>query len=404
MSKTDRPPSDPDMKFDTKLAHLGRRPKVEGGHAVNVPVVHASTILFDTVEEMEEATRHRAHPNWVHYGRGGTQTHIALQEAVAELEGAQAALCVPSGLAAVAVAILSQVRQGDHLLVTDSVYAPTRAFCEGFLKGFGVETDYYDPLDLEDLHSKLRPETRLIYTEAPGSLTFEMQDIPAICQLAHEHEAKVILDNTWATPMYFKSFTHGVDISVHAGTKYIVGHSDAMLGLVLTSEETTADVHRQANLLGYACGPDDIYLALRGLRTLSVRLERHQKNAMALCTWLTGRSDVSRLFYPALPDDPGHALWKRDFLGASGLFGVELEPPVGKDGVTAFLNSLELFGMGYSWGGYESLAIPTHPEDYRTATRWEGHGPTLRFHAGLEDPDDLIRDLEQAFAQLHAVK
>lgn len=401
MSKTDRTPSDSRMQFNTKLAHLGRRPTVKGGHAVNVPVVHASTILFDSVEEMEEATRNRAHPNWIHYGRGGTQTHVALQEAVADLEGAHSALCVPSGLAAVAVSILSQVRAGDHLLVADSVYAPTRAFCEGFLKGFGVETDYYDPLDIEDLRSKLRPETRLVYTEAPGSLTFEVQDIPTICQLAHTHGAKVILDNTWATPMFFKSFEHGVDISVHAGTKYIVGHSDVMLGLVLTNEETTTDVQRQADLLGYACGPDDIYLALRGLRTLSVRLERHQANALALCNWLAERKDVCRLFYPALPEDPGHTLWKRDFLGASGLFAVELEP-VSQEGVRAFLDSLEFFGMGYSWGGYESLAIPTHPEAHRTATRWESRGPMLRFHAGLEDPDDLIRDLDQAFQKLHA--
>ncbi|MGM0560283.1 MAG: cystathionine beta-lyase [Pseudomonadota bacterium] len=401
MSKSDRASSNSKMKFDTQLAHLGRRPTVKGGHAVNVPVVHASTILFDSVEQMKEATQNRSDPNWIHYGRGGTQTHIALQESVAELEGAHAALCVPSGLAAVVVSILSQVQAGDHLLVADSVYAPTRGFCEGFLKKFGVETDYYNPLDIDDLRSKFRTETRVVYTEAPGSLTFEMQDIPAISEVAHTHGAKVILDNTWATPMYFKSFAHGVDISVHAGTKYIVGHSDAMLGLVLTSDETTAAVQRQADLLGYACGPDDIYLALRGLRTLSVRLERHQKNALALCNWLSQRREVARLFYPALPEDPGHELWKRDFLGASGLFGVELHP-VSDDAVGAFLNSLKLFGMGYSWGGYESLAIPTKPSDYRTATQWDGHGPTLRLHAGLEDADDLIQDLEQAFAQLRA--
>lgn len=383
----------------TRLAHAGRRLECHGGRPVNPPVVRASTILFEDMESLLDAHRHKMDPAYVSYGRSGTETSFSLEQTMAEIEGGHGCVAVNSGLAAISVALLSQLGQGDHLLMVDSVYAPTRKLCDGLLARFGVETSYYDPLIGGGIAALIRPNTRVVFVESPGSLTFEIQDVPAIAAAAHAAGAAVVMDNTWATPLFFRPFDKGVDISVHAGTKYVVGHSDAMLGLVVANEAHYEAVRRQAQELGYGVGPDDAWLGLRGLRTLAVRLAQHQRNALQVAEWLQGRPEVARVLYPALPDDPGHGLWKRDFSGASGLLGVELRPAPAES-VAALLNGLAYFGMGYSWGGYESLAIPTFPEKIRTSVPWRAEGPLLRLHIGLEEPADLIADLEAGLERL----
>ncbi|TQV79351.1 cystathionine beta-lyase [Denitrobaculum tricleocarpae] len=386
-------------KPNTLLTHLGREPKKQHG-AVNPPVYHASTILFEDVESLRAAKEIRMRPDAVTYGRMGTPTTMALQDSVAALEGGYAGIAVSSGLAAVTASIMSFVQAGDHVLMTDSVYGPARAFCDSTLAKFGVETTYYDPLIGSDIASLIRENTKIVFTESPGSQTFEVQDIPAIAEAAHAAGAAVLMDNTWGTPLYCKSFELGVDVSIHAGTKYIVGHSDAMLGIIVTSQAFYEKVRRGVMSLGHSAAPDDVFLGLRGFRTLSVRLEQHHKNGVALATWLQQRPEVARVMHPALPDDPGHELWKRDFSGACGLFGLVLHP-VAQSAVDQMLNHLELYGMGYSWGGFESLIVPTDPRSIRTATDWNAQGPSLRIHAGLEDIDDLIADLEAGFERLN---
>ncbi|MEM7398829.1 MAG: cystathionine beta-lyase, partial [Pseudomonadota bacterium] len=316
-----------------------------------------------------------------------------------EMEGGHATLLTPSGLSAITTTILSFVAAGDHMLVSDSVYKPTRRFCETVLKRLGVTTTYYDPVVGGDIAELVEERTKLVFTESPGSQTFEMQDIPAIAEVAHAAGAEVIMDNTWATPLYFKPFDHGVDVVVHAATKYIVGHADAMLGVITMNETAAAPVAKTHDILGLCPGPEDVYLALRGLRTLDVRLRRHQETGLALAEWLAQRPEVSRVIHPARPDHPGHALWQRDFTGASGLFGIVLNP-ASRQALSAMLDGLSLFGMGYSWGGYESLILPVDPKTYRSATVWEPEGPTLRIHAGLEDIEDLKADLEAGFQRL----
>ncbi len=386
------------LRDDTLLSHAGNHPERNHG-IINPPVYHASTVLFPTVAAMERALKDKL--SGVYYGRYGTPTGFALEEAVAALEGADRAVALPSGLAAIAVALTAFLKAGDHLLMTDSVYDPTRTLCERHLARFGVETTYYDPLIGGDIDRLMRPETRVVYLESPGSLTFEVQDVPAIVAAAHAQDAIAMMDNTWATPLHFKAVRHGVDVVIHAATKYIVGHADVMLGLVLCRDEHHRPIRQTAARLGYCAAPDDCYLALRGLRTLGVRLARHQENALALARWLQARPEVERILYPALPEDPGHALWKRDFGGACGLFGVVLKPvPAGA--VAAMLDGMRLFGMGVSWGGYESLILLVNPERTRRATRWDAAGPTLRIHAGLEDPADLIDELEAGFERLNA--
>ncbi len=392
--------SDQPLRDDTLMTHAGNRPADNRG-VLNPPVYHASTILFPTVAALEDSVRHLNEPGRVHYGRYGTPTTFAFEEAVARLEGADQAVALPSGLAAITVALTSFLGNGDHLLMVDTVYGPGRKFCSAHLARFGVETTYYDPLIGAGIAELIRPNTRVVYLESPGSLTFEVQDVPAIAAAAHAAGALVVMDNTWATPLFFKPFRHGVDISVHAATKYIVGHSDAMLGVVLTRDELFATIKATAHGFGHAAAPDDCYLALRGLRTLGVRLRRHQETGLLLARWLAARPEVARVLHPALPDDPGHALWRRDFTGASGLFGVVLKP-VGQAALAAMLDGLTLFGMGFSWGGYESLVLPARPQTTRSATSWPDSGPVLRIHAGLEDPVDLIADLERGFERLNA--
>jgi len=384
------------MKKDTLLTHLGRDPARYNG-MVNTPVFRTSTVIHPDLASYER--RPPEGEQVVRYGRYGTPTTFALEEAVARMEGGFRAAAVPSGLAGIASALSAFVKTGDHLLVSDSAYGPTRAFCEKQLRRNGVEIDYFDPLIGAGIAAMMKPNTRAVFCETPGSLTFEMQDIPAIAEVAHARGALVLADNTWGTPYFFRSFERGVDVSVHAATKYIAGHSDLMLGLVVTNEQCWLPVRRTITDYGYVAGPDDCFMALRGFRTIGVRMKQQMENALHVARWLEARPEVLRVIYPALESDPGHALWKRDFDGAASLFAVVLKPAA-DTAVAAFVDTLELFGIGSSWGGYESLVTVVHAEAIRTATRWNPGGPTLRLHIGLEDPGDLVADLECGFAAL----
>lgn len=383
-----------DLKADTYLVTAGRDTALYHGF-VNPPVYHGSTVLYPCAADM---VAHRAR---YQYGRRGTPTSEALEDALRHLEGPACAgvSLLPSGAAAVSTALLSVLSSGDHLLITDSVYRPTRSFADTILKRFGVETTYYDPLIGEDIASLFRPNTKAIFLEAPGSQSFEMQDVPTLARIAHERNAVVLMDNTWATPLFFRALDKGVDLSIQAGTKYIGGHSDLMLGTISANATTWPKLRETVLTAGLCVGPDDVYLALRGLRTLSVRLQRHQQSGLEIARWLQQRPEVLRVMHPGLETDPGHAIWKRDFLGASGLFSVILKP-VSQAALYAFLDSLRLFGMGFSWGGYESLVILFDCAAYRTATQWAPGGPALRFHIGLEDVGDLKVDLQRGFAAL----
>lgn len=388
------------MKKDTLLGHAGRDPARQHG-IVNPPVYHASTVTFPTVAALEAASK--APLEGTYYGRYGTPTQFAFEDAVAQLEGATHAFAVPSGMAAIAAALTGLLQAGDHVLVTDSVYFPTRKLCDGRLKGWGIETTYYDPMIGAGIADLIRANTKVVFTEAPGSLTFEVQDIPAIAAAARAAGVLVVMDNTWSAGLYCQPFDHGVDISVQAATKYIVGHSDAMLGTVAVRDAALYErLKLAATGLGFHAAPDDCYLGLRGLRTLATRLDRHQDTGLELAHWLADRPEVARVLHPALPACPGHDVWRRDFTGASGLFGVLLRPGIEKPALAAMLDGLSLFAMGYSWGGYESLILPTHPGAIRTASAWDHPGPSLRIHAGLEHVDDLIQDLDKGFARLAA--
>jgi len=388
------------FKPDTLLTTVGRDPAKNFG-IVNPPVYHASTVTFPTVADMEAIGKQPF--DAVYYGRHGTPTTFALQDAMAELDGGQGrrGIACGSGVAALDATLAAFVSAGDHLLVTDSAYDPTRRFCNDFLAKFGVETTYYDPMIGAGIQALMRPNTKAVLVEAPGSLTFEVQDIPAIAEAAHKGGAAVIMDNSWATPLLYKAFDHGVDVSVYSATKYIVGHSDAMMGVIVASPETFLQVRKSVAMFGAAPGPDDCYLALRGLRTLGVRLERHEKSALKIAEWLKGRPEVAKVLHPAFADCPGHDIWKRDFTGASGLFSIVLKP-ASKAAVAAMLDGMRLFAMGYSWGGYESLIIPVNPTAIRTAVPWSAEGPLLRLHVGLEDVDDLLADLADGFKRLAA--
>ena len=382
---------------ETKVVSGGRNPFSYHGF-VNPPVYHASTVLYPSAEDF---LAHRAR---YQSGRRGTPTTEALELALQELEGSQCAgvALLPSGLAAISTAFLAVVHAGDHVLVTDSAYGPTRVFCDQILTRLGVTVSYYDPLIGAGVAELIRSNTRVVYLESPGSLSFEMQDTAAIAEAGHAKSVLVLMDNTWATPLYFRPLDHGVDMVIQAGTKYIGGHSDLMLGTVSASAATIARLKNTVRHTGQCEGPDDVYLGLRGLRTLAIRLERHQQSGLVVARWLEARPEVLRVLHPALPSHPGHAIWKRDFSGASGLFSIVLKP-VPQKAYYAFLDSLEMFGIGASWGGYESLAIPFDCAPMRTATHWQPGGPTVRFHIGLEAVDDLIADLERGFAALAAV-
>ena len=380
------------MQDDTKIVARGRDPEANFG-IVNPPVYHASTIAFPDL-----ATLERRHELYVRYGRTGTPTTFALQEAVAELEGGANAVVTPSGLAAIAIALTSFLKAGDHLLMVDTVYEPGREFCDKVLTDLDIETTYYDPLIGTEIEDLIRPTTRVVYAESPGSQTFEVQDIPAIAAAAHNARTIVIADNTWGTPLHFKSFTHGVDVAVHSATKCIAGHADVMLGLIVGTKTTYPIIRKTARLWGQCAGPDDIYLTLRGLRSMSARLKQHQENGLVVARWLAERIEVAQVIHPALSNHPGHALWSRDFTGANGLFSIVLAKQHSKKAMAAMLDNMRLFALGFSWGGYESLIVPAEP--VRTATEWQQPGPLLRIHVGLEDPQDLITDLADGLARL----
>jgi cystathionine beta-lyase len=384
------------LGINTTLVTAGRDTASQKGF-VNPPVVRGSTVLYPTAEDLH------AHRGEFQYGRHGTPTTKALQDALMALEGPNCAGVglVPSGLAAITTALLSVLKAGDHLLVCDNAYRPTRNFCEGMLTRYGIETTYFDPLIGANIDSLFKHNTRAVLVEAPGSQSFEMADVPAIARIAHARGALVIDDNTWATPLYHRSLEHGVDISLQAATKYIGGHSDIMFGTISANVEAWPQVEAGIKLLGTCAGPDDVFLALRGLRTMAVRLAHHQASGLEMARWFASRPEVLDVLHPGLETHPGHAIWKRDFTGASGLFSIVLKPAP-QHAVDAFLDTVQLFGMGYSWGGFESLVIPFDCATYRTATTWAPGGPTLRFHIGLENLDDLKADLSRGFAAFNA--
>jgi cystathionine beta-lyase len=386
----------PPLKPETALVTSGRDTQAQKGF-VNPPVVHGSTVLYPTAEDLH------AHRGEFQYGRHGTPTTRALQDALMALEGPRCAGVglAPSGLAAISTTLLAVLKAGDHLLVCDNAYRPTRNFCHGMLARYGVETTYYDPLIGAGIAGLFKPNTKAVIVEAPGSQSFEMPDIPAIAAVAHEKGALVVDDNTWATPLFHRSLDQGVDISIQAATKYIGGHSDIMFGTISANAKAWPLIAETIRLLGVCAGPDDVFLALRGLRTLGVRLDQHQRSALDIARWLATRPEVIRVLHPGLESDPGHAIWKRDFTGASGLFSIVLKPAPRK-AVDALLDTVKLFGMGYSWGGFESLVIPFDCADYRTATKWAPGGPSLRLHIGLEHVDDLKADLERGFVAFNA--
>ena len=377
------------LKPATKLASAAREFNEHG--MVNPAVYHASTITFPDVETLKNGKQ-----NYI-YGRRGTPTSLAIETAIAELEGGYKCKVAPSGQAAISVALLSFLNPGDHLLVTDTVYGPVRELCRTVLDRMNIETTFYDPLIGEKLRTLIKPNTKLVYLESPGSQTMEIQDVPLLTKIAHEAGVLVLIDNTWSGGHFFKAFEHGCDISVQAATKYITGHSDCMFGSIVCSEKTWPQLKATYEAMGMFAGPDDMYLALRGLRTLDLRMERHMKSAITIAEWLRGRDEVETVLHPALSNAPGHEIWKRDFKGSSGLFSIILKPTSEK-AVAAMLDDMQLFAMGYSWGGFESLIIPFDP--IRTATNWQANGPSLRLQIGLEHPEDLIADLEQGLKRL----
>ena len=385
-------------KIDTQLGLAGRSPDDNFG-ILNPPVYHASTVAFPTVAELEAAGLKKF--DTTYYGLYGTPTSFALEDGLKKLEDANYAVIVGSGLGSVAAALAGLLKSGDHLLITESAYFPTIKFCNNFLKKFGVDVTYYDPMIGENIKDLIRPETRVVFTEAPGSITFEVQDIPAIAKAAHDAGALVVMDNTWSAGYYYKPFDFGVDVSLQAVTKYIGGHSDLMMGSITMRDRDLYDkIMLSASSFGHSPQPDDCYLALRGLRTLATRLKQHNETGLILAKWLAARPEVEAVIHPAFESCPGHEIWKRDFTGATGLFGVVLKDKYSDADRNRAIEGLKLFPLGYSWGGYESLVVHDSPAKARKTYKFPHPGPYFRIHAGLEDPDDLVRDLEQGLALL----
>jgi cystathionine beta-lyase len=382
------------LKSRSRLVALGRDAEFSHGF-VNVPAFRGSTVLYPDVETLKKGGQRFT------YGRRGTPTTQALATAWTDLCGAAGTMLVPSGIAAITAALITTLSAGDHLLMSDAVYGPSRALANATLKRLGIETEYYDPRIGGEIERLMRPNTSTIFAESPGSETFEVQDIPAIAEVAHARGACLILDNTWATPLFFSPHAHGVDLAIEAGTKYLSGHADLLLGLVSANSQWFERLRRSTEMLGIPAGPEDVFLALRGLRTMELRLREAERQALALARWFEGRPEVLHVIHPALPDHPDHGIWKRDFSGSSGLFSVVLKP-VSDAAVAAMLDGLELFGLGYSWAGYESLVVPFDCTPRRTATRFAPGGPAVRFSIGLEDIEDLQEDLDRGFARLRA--
>jgi cystathionine beta-lyase len=389
--------SEKPLRPDTLLTHAGSHPEEHQG-AVNPPVYRVSTVVFPSVAVMKGGENKPF--DTMRYGRTGTPTTFAFEEAMGALDGGCRSIVTCSGQAAITTALSALLQAGDHALIADSVYHPTRRYCLEHLARCGIEIEFYDPLIGGDIAGLLRDDTKVVFTESPGSLTFEVQDIPAIAAAAHERGALVVMDNTWATGLFFRAFEHGVDVSVQAATKFIGGHSDSMLGVVTCKTEALwYRIKNWTTFAGMAAGSEETYLGLRGLRTLGVRLRQHQESGLKVARWLQTRPEVARVIHPALPGAPGHEIWKRDFTGASGLFAVELKP-CPQEAVHAMVDGLKYFGLGYSWGGFESLILPTSGAIHRTATQWKPEGPTLRIHVGLEDADDLIEDLAKGLGHV----
>lgn len=387
----------------TKLVSVGRKRKWTHG-VVNPPVQRASTVVFNTVAEKQSAAINRTNQT-LFYGRRGTHTHFALQDAMAQIENGAGCALYPCGTAAITSAILSFVKSGDHILMVDTCYEPTRDFCNNILKNLGVETTYFSPTIGHDIEQHIRPNTRLLFLESPGSITMEVQDVPTLSKIAHQHDLIVMLDNTWAAGVNFEALKYGVDISIQAATKYIVGHSDVMLGTAVANEKYWEQLREHSYLLGQCVSADDAYLGLRGIRTLDIRLRQHAENSLTIANWLTSRPEVDHVRHPELPSCPGHEFFKRDFKGGNGLFSFVLKTSYPK-ATNAFLDTLQHFSMGYSWGGFESLVLANEPKSFnslRTIANPNFKGTLIRVHIGLEDVDDLIADLTAAFEKYNEV-
>lgn len=384
----------------TQIVTAGRNKTFTQG-IINPPVYRASTVVFDTLEDMRFAIKNKTNGT-LFYGRRGTPTHFAFQQAISELEGGVGTALYPSGAAAISASLLSFLQAGDHLLMVDTAYEPTRDLCDKLLAGFGVSTTYYDPMVGAGIAELIQPNTKVLFLESPGSITMEVQDVPTLCAIAHEHDLVTILDNTWSSPINSRPFDMGVDVSIQAATKYIVGHSDVMMGTATANEKCWETLREHSYLMGQTTSPDDVFLAARGLRTLGVRLAQHQKNALEVAHWLAARPEVDHVRHPMFDTCPGHEFFKRDFSGANGLFSFVLKQGTPK-AMQAFVEDMSFFKMGFSWGGFESLILSVSGINrIRTATAWDSTKPLIRLHVGLEDPADLIADLEQAFARYHA--
>lgn len=382
----------------TQLVHLGRMPDAHKG-AVNTPVIRTSTILFDSYTEFLAAESGESKK--LSYGRHGTDTRHDLQDTLAALDDMEQAFLTPSGVSAITFALSAFLRPGDHVLMVDSVYGPTRMYCDRELKRLGIETTYYDPSIGAGIEDLFRETTRVVFVESPGSVTFEVQDIPALAEVAHRNNALVLADNTWATQLAPTPTGLGVDVIIHSLTKYINGHSDVLMGAVTAKGKNAKILERHYKIMGHAVSPDDCYLVSRGLRTLAVRLKEQEANGLKLAQWFAARPETLRVLHPAFESCPGHEFWKRDIGMSCGLFAVVVKP-YSQEQLSRMLDNMKLFAMGFSWGGYESLMIPLDPTHFRTATKWAGDGVLLRIHAGLESADDLIADLEAGFARLNA--
>lgn len=396
---------DKKMAEATRIVHAGRNPK-EQGWMVNPPIYQSSTIVFPSLKDLIYAERGYSDNNLVQpyelkYGRYGTQTNFALEKAITEIEGGYNSFVTSSGAAAVNTALIAFLQKGDHLLMVDNTYSPTRGFCDKFLKKLGVETTYYDPAIGADIKKLIKKNTKVIFMESPGSVSFELQDVAAICKVAKKNGVVTIMDNSWASAIYFKPLDHGVDVSVMALTKYINGHSDVIMGAITIQERHYRVMYEAFRYMAACAAPFASYLVQRGLRTTKVRMDHIQKTAIELATWLEGKSEVAKVLYPALPSDAGHALWKRDFTGAAGLFTMVLDRKYSNEALARMLDKLHYYGMGYSWGGYESLILPVDPTGIRTATKWAYSNKTcLRINVGLEDIEDLKDDLDAGFKRL----